>query len=147
MDRLAALPAGGPRPTRTNAPAGAPRRAEAGFTIIELVISMALLAMAINSLGYTAQSFTGSQAESDATYTIGACSASYHGLLLTPIATCGSDADCNPFADPAIGRAAGSGVNPFYPVSCNMEVGALYGEDPGTGICWFTGNTFPQVTN
>jgi|GEM_PF-366051 hypothetical protein len=100
-----------------------------------------------NTKFLSAPAYQGSQAESDATYTIGACSASYHGLLLTPIATCGSDADCNPFADPAIGRAAGSGVNPFYPVSCNMEVGALYGEDPGTGICWFTGNTFPQVTN
>jgi prepilin-type N-terminal cleavage/methylation domain-containing protein len=50
MDRLAALPAGGPRPARTNAPGGAPRRAEAGFTIIELVISMALLAIVIAPL-------------------------------------------------------------------------------------------------
>jgi prepilin-type N-terminal cleavage/methylation domain-containing protein len=50
MDRLAALPAGGPRPARTNAPAGAPRRGEAGFTIIELVISMALLAIVIAPL-------------------------------------------------------------------------------------------------
>jgi hypothetical protein len=89
--------------------------------------------------------FQGSQAESDATYTIGSCSASYHGLLLTPIAFCASDADCNPFADPANGRAAGSGVNPLYPVSCNMEVGTLFGQDPGTGICWFTGSTFPQI--
>ena len=91
--------------------------------------------------------YQGSQAESDATYTIGSCSASYHGLLLTPIAACATDADCNPFADPANGRAAGSGVNPFYPVSCNMEVGALYGEDTGTGICWLSGTGFPQVKN
>ena len=100
-----------------------------------------------NTRFLSAPAYQGSQAESDATYTIGACSASYHGLLLTPIATCATDADCNPFADPATGRAAGSGVNPFYPVSCNMEVGTLYGEDPGTGICWFTGNTFPQIQN
>ena len=100
-----------------------------------------------NTRFLSAPAYQGSQAESDATYTIGACTASYHGLLLTPIATCATDADCNPFADPASGRAAGSGVNPFYPVSCNMEVGALYGEDPGTGICWFTGNTFPQIQN
>ena len=95
----------------------------------------------------SAPAYQGSQAESDATYTIGSCSATYHGLLLTPIVTCESDADCNPFADPANGRPVGSGVNPFYPVSCNMEVGALYGEDPGTGICWFTGNSFPQIQN
>lgn len=100
-----------------------------------------------NTRFLSAPAYQGSQAESDATYTIGVCSATYHGLLLTPIATCGSDADCNPFADPANGRAAGSGVNPFYPVSCNMEVGALGGQDPGTGICWLTGNTFPQVQN
>ncbi|HTS80732.1 MAG TPA: hypothetical protein VMH40_09060 [Myxococcaceae bacterium] len=98
-----------------------------------------------NTRFLSAPAYQGSQAETDATYTVGACSASYHGLLLTPIATCASDADCNPFADPANGRAAGSGVNPFYPVSCNMDVGALYGEDPGTGICWFTGTTFPQI--
>lgn len=98
-----------------------------------------------NTRFLSAPEYQGSQAESDATYTVGACSATYHGLLLTPIATCSTDADCNPFADPANGRPAGSGVNPFYPVSCNTEVGALYGEDPGTGICWFTGTTFPQV--
>jgi hypothetical protein len=100
-----------------------------------------------NTRFLSAPAYQGSQAESDATYTIGACSANYHGLLLTPIATCSTDADCNPFADVANGRAAGSGINPFYPVSCNMEVGALYGEDPGTGICWLTGNTFPQIQN
>ena len=98
-----------------------------------------------NTRFLSAPEYQGSQAESDATYTIGSCSASYHGLLLTPIATCATDADCNPFADPANGRAAGSGVNPLYPVSCNMEVGSLYGQDPGTGICWFTGSTFPQI--
>jgi len=98
-----------------------------------------------NTRFLSAPAYQGSQAESDATYTIGACSATYHGLLLTPIAACATDADCNPFADPATGRASGSGVNPFYPVSCNMEVGALYGEDPGTGICWLTGTNFPQV--
>ena len=65
--------------------------------------------------------------------------------MLTPIATGARDADCNPFADPANGRAAGSGVNPFYPVSCNMEVGALYGQEPGPGICWFTVSTVPQI--
>lgn len=100
-----------------------------------------------NTRFLSAPTYQGSQAESDATYTIGACSANYHGLMLTPIATCATDADCNPFADVANGRAAGSGVNPFYPVSCNMEVGGLYGEDPGTGICWLTGNTFPQIQN
>ena len=100
-----------------------------------------------NTRFLSAPAYQGSQAESDATYTIGACSANYHGLMLTPIVTCRTDADCNPFADPANGRAAGSGVNPLYPVSCNMEVGALFGEDPGTGICWFTGNTFPQIQN
>jgi len=98
-----------------------------------------------NTRFLSAPAYQGSQAESDATYTIGACSATYHGLLLTPIAECATDADCNPFADPATGRAAGSGVNPFYPVSCNMEVGALYGEDTGTGICWLTGTNFPQI--
>jgi len=100
-----------------------------------------------NTRFLSAPAYQGSQAESDATYTIGACSASYHGLLLTPIAGCATDADCNPFADPATGRAAGSGVNPFYPVSCNMEVGALYGQDPGSGICWLTGTSFPQIQN
>jgi hypothetical protein len=100
-----------------------------------------------NTRFLSAPEFQGSQAESDATYTIGSCSASYHGLLLTPIATCATDADCNPFADPANGRASSSGVNPLYPVSCNMEVGALFGQDPGTGICWFTGSTFPQIQN
>jgi hypothetical protein len=98
-----------------------------------------------NTRFLSAPAYQGSQAESDATYTVGSCSATYHGLLLTPIATCATDADCNPFSDPANGRASGSGVNPFYPVSCNTEVGALYGEDPGTGICWFTGSTFPQI--
>ena len=95
----------------------------------------------------SAPAYQGSQAESDAAYTIGACSANYHGLMLTPIVECASDADCNPFSDPANGRPAGSGVNPFYPVSCNMEVGGLYGEPAGTGICWFTGTTFPQLQN
>jgi hypothetical protein len=89
----------------------------------------------------------GSQAESDATYTIGPCSAAYHGLLLTPVVTCASDTDCDPIPDPANGRPTGSGLNPFYPVSCNPDVGVLYGEDAGTGICWFTGNTFPQMQN
>jgi hypothetical protein len=32
-------------------------------------------------------------------------------------------------------------------VSCNVEVGRLYGDDAGTGICWLTGNTFPQIQN
>jgi len=95
----------------------------------------------------SAPAYQGTQAESDATYTIGPCSAAYHGLLLTPVVTCGSDADCNPFADPANGRPAGSGLNPFYPVSCNEDAGTLYGEDAGTGICWFTGNSFPQIQN
>jgi hypothetical protein len=100
-----------------------------------------------NTRFLSAPAYQGSQAESDAAYTIGACAANYHGLLLTPIVTCTTDAACNPFADVANGRAAGSGINPFYPVSCNMEVGGLFGEDPGTGICWLTGNTFPQIQN
>ena len=95
----------------------------------------------------SAPAYQGTQAESDATYTIDSCLATYHGLLLTPVVTCESDADCHPFADPASGRGVGSGLNPFYPVSCSIEVGALYGEDQGTGICWFTGNTFPQIQN
>ena len=99
-----------------------------------------------NTRFLSAPAYQGPQAESDATYTIGPCSATYHGLLLTPVVNCESDADCNPIADPAKGWA-GSGVNPFYPVSGNMEVGALYGEDAGIGICWFTGNTFPQIQN
>jgi len=91
----------------------------------------------------SAPAYQGSQAESDATYTVGACSATYHGLLLTPIAECSSDAACNPFADPANGRAAGSGVNPLYPVTCNTEVGALYGLSDG--VCWLAGTTFPVL--
>ena len=90
----------------------------------------------------SAPAYQGSQAESDATYTIGSCSATYHGLMLTPIADCSTDADCNPFADPANGRAAGSGVNPLYPVTCNTEVGALYGLG---GVCWLAGTTFPVI--
>jgi len=98
-----------------------------------------------NTVFLSAPAYQGSQAQSDATYTIGACSANYHGLLLTPIVECTDDTGCNPFSDPANGRAAGSGVNPFYPVSCNLEVGALFGEPADTGICWFKGNTFPQL--
>jgi hypothetical protein len=102
--------------------------------------------------------FQGSQFETAATYTNGSCSASYTGIGITPLVSCASDADCNPFADPAAGRATGSGINPAYPVTCNTEVGALFpvrfdavtgtistdqGDAPG--VCWLTGNTFPVL--
>jgi hypothetical protein len=101
--------------------------------------------------------FQGSQMEVAATYTNGSCSANYTGIGITPLVSCASDTDCDPFADPAAGRATGSGINPAYPVTCNTEVGALFPvrfssgngaittDQGGVGVCWLTGNTFPVL--
>jgi len=91
----------------------------------------------------SAPTYQGSHAESDATYTVGSCSATYHGLLLTPVVTCESEVECNPFGDPANGRPAGSGVNPFYPVSCNIEVRAPCGGGAGGGNLLVHGQHVP----
>jgi hypothetical protein len=66
----------------------------------------------------------------------------YEAWGLWPAVFCGDadnkpdDGACDPAADPAKGRAIGSGINPDFPVKC----------DPDTLYCFFTtGKTFPAV--
>jgi hypothetical protein len=106
----------------------------------------------------SAPQYQGSQIEVTATYTNGGCTADYKGLGITPLVQCAADDGCNPFADPANGRSAGSGINPAYPVTCNTDVAALFPTrfnpvtggifDPGDlapGVCWLTKDTFPAL--
>src|SRR4029453_5461384 len=113
-------------------------------------------AIALTNLVFlTGSLYQGSQAEVDATYTVGACSRTYHGLGVTPLVSCNPTASnaCDPFGNPGQGVAA-SGINPDFPVECNAAVGAVFpfrylgsptGFTDGDPVCWFTGNTFPQL--
>jgi hypothetical protein len=108
-----------------------------------------------NLVFLTGSLYQGSQAEVDATYTVGGCSRTYHGLGVTPVAGCNpaSSSACDPIGNPS-GGVAPSGINPEFPVECNETVGALFpfrysgsptGSSAGGPVCWFTGSTFPQL--
>ena len=93
--------------------------------------------------------YQGSEFEAQVDVTIGSCTATYSVQALTPTqigGTCVTDADCDPFADPAAGRPLGSGINPDYAVACTMEdwVTTYLTGDPTVGICFFT-KPFPGL--
>jgi hypothetical protein len=103
----------------------------------------------------TGSLYQGSQVEMDATYTVGTCSRTYHGIGITPIVGCDpADANaCNAIGNPGAGIPA-SGINPSYPVACDAAAGALfpfrYNTSPtrspaGGPICWLTSETFPAL--
>jgi hypothetical protein len=54
------------------------------------------------------------------TITQDGCTAKYQFYAVYPVVTCQSDTDCDPNADPANGRATGSGMNPFYAPHCRF---------------------------
>lgn len=84
--------------------------------------------------------YPGTQMAADLEYTEGECTASYSVLALWPAVSCEvTDAEgnrtadptlCDPVADPAAGRATGSGINPDFKdrIAC----------DPDTFLCVLT---------
>jgi hypothetical protein len=72
---------------------------------------------------YVTASAPGTQFSGDLTYTEGDCTIEYTAVGLWPAIQCGSDADCNPCADPDAGTTVGSGINPDFPTKCDMDVG------------------------
>lgn len=85
--------------------------------------------------------YLGTEFKADVTYTVGACSATYTAQAITPPVQCGSNADCNPFAQPF-----SSGINPDYNQNCVLGEAwttQLTG-DPATGICFFQ-DPFPST--
>jgi hypothetical protein len=108
-----------------------------------------------NLVFLTGSLYQGSQLEIDATYTVGSCSRTYHGLGITPVVDCDPAATnaCDPFGNPGAGVPA-SGLNPSFPVTCNATNGALLPfryntaptrSDDGDPVCWLDGNTFPVL--
>lgn len=62
----------------------------------------------------------GTLLDGEVTVTQDGCTAKYHVYAVNPIVLCQSDADCDPAADPANGRATGSGMNPVYSPRCKF---------------------------
>jgi hypothetical protein len=84
---------------------------------------------------YVTTAYPGTQMTADLVYSEGDCSATYKVVGLWPAVSCGVDEDgngqfekvdptlCDPAADPAAGRATGSGINPDFKdrVVCNPD--------------------------
>lgn len=85
--------------------------------------------------------YLGTEFKADVTYTVGACSATYSALAITPPVQCSANADCDPFAQPF-----SSGINPDYNQNC--VIGQAWTTqitgDPATGICFFQ-DQFPST--
>lgn len=72
----------------------------------------------INSTKVPGTAFT-----ADVTYTEGGCVAEYAAVGFWPEVQCAADEDCDPNADLDAGRVFGSGVNPEFKPTCNMDLG------------------------
>ncbi|MGK3966075.1 hypothetical protein WMF38_18070 [Sorangium sp. So ce118] len=79
---------------------------------------------------YVTAAYPGTQIVGDLTYTENGCSASYSVVGLYPAVECLRDGApdpglCDPRADPASGRAFGSGINPDFAdrLTCDAETG------------------------
>lgn len=93
--------------------------------------------------------YQGSTYQADVHVVMGTCEADYTTQALSPGPAagivCATDDDCNPFADPSKGRAVGSGINPDYSISCDLDTWATdYNGDPTLGICFFN-KPFPGL--
>jgi hypothetical protein len=72
---------------------------------------------------YVTAAAQGTQFSGHLKFTQDTCSAEYNVLAVWPEVGCGSDADCCPAADPLGGRITGSGINPDFPVKCDVKLG------------------------
>lgn len=90
--------------------------------------------------------YQGTEFQAQTSISFGDCAGTYQALALTPLVFCATDDDCSPDADPAAGRAVGSGINAKYAVACTKAdwVTSFFTGDPGTGICFFT-KPFPGL--
>lgn len=87
----------------------------------------------LNTATYLGTTFNGS-----VTYTHNACTRDYTAQALSPLHTCATKEDCDPFSQPFA-----SGINSQYDTDCNKETWATdITGDTATGICFFVG-AFP----
>src|SRR5262249_1478330 len=75
---------------------------------------------------YATTNYPGTQIVGEMTYAdkLSGCSATYTIVGLYPSVGCDTKVDCSPEADPAAGRATGSGINPDFTdrVDCDPEL-------------------------
>jgi len=90
--------------------------------------------------------YQGTEFQAEVAISFGACAGTYHAQAITPRVFCATDDDCSPDADPAAGRATGSGLNAAYAVSCTKAdwVTNFLTGDPTVGVCFFT-RPFPGL--
>jgi hypothetical protein len=65
----------------------------------------------------------GTQFTANVKYTQDGCTATYSAIGMWPAHGCGSDDDCDPLPNLDAGRVTGSGINPSFPVKCDMDLG------------------------